>query len=474
MTEGSLRAPSVRSRASTLARHARALRRFGPRGRLGVRPPSGRRQTIVGSRRAGRRRGPARAVAARGRRGRRRDCCRSTRSPTRSPRRFARRPIRERVAVAMSGGVDSAVALLRARPGRGRRDAAALARSDAGPTRSARAARPSAVIAARDACHARGLPHVTLDLREAFRRAVVTPFVRGYARGETPNPCVRCNGGFRFAELLAFARRARRRAPRDRSLRPHRRARRDDCCSRARPTSRRTRATCSPGSIRACSTASGSRSATRRRRRHAPRRRAPGSQQRAGRESQEACFLAGDDYRSFLGRQRARAAAGADRRRGRRGDRVAPRPLAFTPGQRRGLGVAARGAALRARHRRPHEHRRRRATAVARPVDASRLAAGSIVPVERVDREAPLPLSGGPRRCRRHLGASGSHSTSRRTASPSDRRPCSTTATSWSVRAWSPRRRPSGLRPSSLRRVVEPGQKAGLLPHVANATSKRS
>jgi tRNA-specific 2-thiouridylase len=32
--------------------------------------------------------------------------------------------------------------------------------------------------------------------------------VRGYARGETPNPCIRCNGGFRFAQLLAFAKRA--------------------------------------------------------------------------------------------------------------------------------------------------------------------------------------------------------------------------------------------------------------------------
>src|SRR5207245_8403002 len=60
---------------------------------------------------------------------------------------------------------------------------------------------------ARTLCHSRGLPHVTLDLREEFRRAVVGPFVRGCARGETPNPCIRCNGGFRFAELLAFARR---------------------------------------------------------------------------------------------------------------------------------------------------------------------------------------------------------------------------------------------------------------------------
>src|SRR5262249_25228275 len=67
---------------------------------------------------------------------------------------------------------------------------------------------PEAVLAARATCHSLGLPHVTLDLREEFRRAVVDPFVRGYARGETPNPCSRCNGSFRFAELLAFARRA--------------------------------------------------------------------------------------------------------------------------------------------------------------------------------------------------------------------------------------------------------------------------
>ena len=36
---------------------------------------------------------------------------------------------------------------------------------------------------------------------------MVAAFVQGYARGETPNPCVRCNGSFRFAELLDFAER---------------------------------------------------------------------------------------------------------------------------------------------------------------------------------------------------------------------------------------------------------------------------
>jgi len=112
-----------------------------------------------------------------------------------------------RVAVAMSGGVDSAVALLRALP-----NAVGVTLrlwlDPAGPDSERACCSPESVIAARETCHRLGVPHVTLDLREEFRRAVVAPFVRGYERGETPNPCIRCNGGFRFAELLAFARRA--------------------------------------------------------------------------------------------------------------------------------------------------------------------------------------------------------------------------------------------------------------------------
>src|SRR5581483_10798884 len=77
-----------------------------------------------------------------------------------------------------------------------------------GPDADRACCSPDAVIAARETCHRLGLPHVTLDLRERFRREVVAAFVRGYAAGETPNPCVRCNGSFRFEELLAFAARA--------------------------------------------------------------------------------------------------------------------------------------------------------------------------------------------------------------------------------------------------------------------------
>src|SRR5207248_1492844 len=120
---------------------------------------------------------------------------------------FRAEPDADRVAVAMSGGVDSAVALLRAGP-QAVWVTLRLWIDPAAPDSERACCSPEAVIAARETCHALGLPHVTLDLREEFRRAVVAPFVRGYARGETPNPCIRCNGGFRFAELLAFARRA--------------------------------------------------------------------------------------------------------------------------------------------------------------------------------------------------------------------------------------------------------------------------
>ncbi len=120
---------------------------------------------------------------------------------------FTAAPDPGRIAVAMSGGVDSAVALLRAGP-----DAVGVTLrlwlDPAGPDSERACCSPEAVIAARETCHALGLPHVTLDLREAFRRAVVDPFVASYARGETPNPCGRCNGDFRFDELLAFVERA--------------------------------------------------------------------------------------------------------------------------------------------------------------------------------------------------------------------------------------------------------------------------
>jgi tRNA-uridine 2-sulfurtransferase len=252
---------------------------------------------------------------------------------------FTATPVAGRIAVAMSGGVDSAVALLRAGP-----DAIGVTLrlwlDPAGPDSERACCSPAAVIAARETCHSLGLPHVTLDLREEFREAVVAPFVRAYARGETPNPCGRCNGSFRFAELLAFAERAgaeqlwtghyARIVERD----GHR------LLARAADPEKDQSymlAQLDPSLLDriAFPLGNGTKAATRAEAAEA------GLAAAERRESQEACFLAGDDYRAFLGRNGLAASDGpivdeSGRELGRHDG-----SWRYTPGQRRGIGVAA-------------------------------------------------------------------------------------------------------------------------------------
>ena len=252
---------------------------------------------------------------------------------------FSAEPHPERVAVAMSGGVDSAVALLRAGP------AAVgvtlrLWLDPEGSDAERACCSPEAVLAARETCHALGLPHVTLDLRSEFRRAVVDPFVQAYARGETPNPCIRCNGSFRFAELLAFARRAgaarlatghyvRTRVHRGRLLLARAAdGAKDQSYMLARLDPRLLERISFPLGDQ---TKEGTRAEAA----------TAGLAVAERRESQEACFLAGDDYRDFLARRGLAATPG-------RVVDEAGRDLGghdgywrFTPGQRRGLGVSA-------------------------------------------------------------------------------------------------------------------------------------
>jgi tRNA-specific 2-thiouridylase len=114
----------------------------------------------------------------------------------------------ERVAVAMSGGVDSAVAALLERE-RGAEVVGVTVKLWADPeTDGAKACcSPEAVLGARGLAHSLGIPHFTLDLEEEFRRRVVARFVDGYAAGSTPNPCVLCNGEVRIAAMADLARR---------------------------------------------------------------------------------------------------------------------------------------------------------------------------------------------------------------------------------------------------------------------------
>jgi tRNA-uridine 2-sulfurtransferase len=252
---------------------------------------------------------------------------------------FRARPDPERIAVAMSGGVDSAVALLRA----GAKAVGVTLRlwlDPEGPNTERACCSPEAVLAARRTCHELGLPHVTLDAREDFLHAIVEPFVRGYERGETPNPCISCNGFFRFGRLLAFAKHAgagrlatghyaRTVQHRDRLLlAAGLDAEKDQSYMLARLDPRvlehiwfplgeqskeETRAEAAQAGL-------------------AVARRA---------ESQEACFLGGADYRSFLERRGLVPSAGTiiDE-----SGAVLGRHDGFwryTPGQRKGLGVAS-------------------------------------------------------------------------------------------------------------------------------------
>jgi tRNA-specific 2-thiouridylase len=113
-----------------------------------------------------------------------------------------------RVAVAMSGGVDSAVAALLARE-EGAEVVGITVKLWADPeTDGAKACcSPEAVLGARGLAHQLGIPHFTLDLEEDFRRRVVARFIDGYAEGSTPNPCILCNGEVRLAAMVDLAER---------------------------------------------------------------------------------------------------------------------------------------------------------------------------------------------------------------------------------------------------------------------------
>ncbi len=112
-------------------------------------------------------------------------------------------PVAQRTVVAMSGGVDSAVAaLLTARAGREVVGVTLELWSDPENDGDRSCCSAQAVRGAREAAHRMGTPHFSIDLREEFRAGVVEHWLAGHAAGETPNPCVRCNGDVRLEAML--------------------------------------------------------------------------------------------------------------------------------------------------------------------------------------------------------------------------------------------------------------------------------
>ncbi|MDR2525626.1 MAG: tRNA 2-thiouridine(34) synthase MnmA [Oscillospiraceae bacterium] len=116
----------------------------------------------------------------------------------------------ERILVAMSGGVDSAaaVALLL---GQGASCAGVHLRLFAGegdetaPPREKSCCSLSDAEDARSAASRLGIPFYVFNFSALFEREVVQRFADGYARGETPNPCIDCNRFIKFGALAARA-----------------------------------------------------------------------------------------------------------------------------------------------------------------------------------------------------------------------------------------------------------------------------
>jgi tRNA-specific 2-thiouridylase len=110
--------------------------------------------------------------------------------------------------VAMSGGVDSAVAaLLVSRAGERAIGVTLELWSDPENDGDLSCCSAQAVRGARELAHGLGMPHLSIDLRAEFRAGVVDHWLSEHADGLTPNPCVRCNGSVRLDAMLELGRR---------------------------------------------------------------------------------------------------------------------------------------------------------------------------------------------------------------------------------------------------------------------------
>lgn len=309
-------------------------------------------------------------------------------------------PSRARTLVAMSGGVDSAVAAVLARDACEEVVAVTLELwSDPATDGTQSCCSPEAVVSARSLAHSMGLPHLTLDLRDQFRQAVVDDFLGEHERGRTPNPCVRCNGMVRFGEMLALAERlgaptlvtghyARIAEDRDGPLL--------GCARDAEKDQAYMLSALSPAELPRLRFPLGELTKPEVRR----IARAAALPVADKKESQDLCFMAGTNRRAFMTKHSARRDEEGEilDTRGRviglhRGHRH------YTVGQRRGLGVAA-PKALYVLEKRPAENR-----VVAGTWDELAVSQVKLVPARlhrsaaRVDR-ARLRYRSEPVRCR--------------------------------------------------------------------------
>ncbi len=114
---------------------------------------------------------------------------------------------RERLVIAMSGGVDSSTAAAMLVDAGHDVVGVTLRLYDASGTVASiggRCCGPRDIEDARATAAHLGIPHHVIDESAAFSAAVIDDFVAEYRAGRTPNPCVRCNERIKFGPLLSF------------------------------------------------------------------------------------------------------------------------------------------------------------------------------------------------------------------------------------------------------------------------------
>lgn len=247
------------------------------------------------------------------------------------------------VVVGMSGGVDSSVAAALLKE-QGYRVTGVMLRlwSEPGREDSNRCCAPNSMALARRVAAKLDIPFYVVDARDAFRSTVVQAFLDGYAAGRTPNPCLVCNRLIRWgllldhalalgADYLATGHYVRRRTTDDgrvELLRAVDRAKDQSYVLHGLNQEQLSRSLFPVGEylksrIREFAQAFG-----------LPTARRP--------DSQDLCFLAGEDYRAFLRRhapEMIRPGPIVTRRGEILGEHTG---LAdYTIGQRKGLGVAS-------------------------------------------------------------------------------------------------------------------------------------
>ena len=113
-----------------------------------------------------------------------------------------------RIVAAMSGGVDSSVAAALLHEAGHEVIGATLQLYDHGAAARKRGACCAGqdIHDARDVADRIGIPHYVIDAEARFRSSVIGAFADSYAAGETPVPCIRCNQGVKFTDLMALSR----------------------------------------------------------------------------------------------------------------------------------------------------------------------------------------------------------------------------------------------------------------------------